>query len=92
MKHAKVTTTTATNEGTIIETESYYEQLSHAVREVERKRITSKQTVVADIIRILEHITKEGSPMVVIEVQAKVGVPHKIIERWVEYKESFNRK
>ena len=93
MKHAKVTTYTKQDDNTtVIDHESYYEQLAQVVREVRKQAVTSKETVVKDLIRGLEHITHEGSPKVVFEVQAKQGEPIKLITTYTEYKESFNRR
>ena len=90
MKHAKVTTTTPQPDGSIIiETESYYDKLSHAMKEIERQTLTSRNTVLSDIIHILEHITKDGSPKVTITIISRNKEPVKIIERWTEYKQDF---
>ena len=92
MKHAKVTTITQEGDYKVITNDSYFEQLAHSVREIEKKLVTSKSTVVADFIKIMEHITKEDSPKVVIEISGKEYEPKKITYRWTEYKESFNRR
>ena len=90
MKHAKVTTTTPQPDGSIIiESESYYDKLAHAVKEIERQSLTSRGTVLSDIIHILEHITKDNSPKVTITIMSKNNEPIKIIERWTEYKQDF---
>ena len=93
MKHAKVTTYTTESSGDVtIDHESYYEQLASVVREIRKQSVTSKETIVKDLIKGLEHITRGNSPKVTFVVEAKRGEPVKLITTHVEYKESFNRR
>ena len=91
-KHAKVTTITPQEDGTVeISAESYYEQLAHVLVEIEKRIPTSRQTILTEIINCLELITKEKSPKLVITIEAKNGEPMNLIKRWTTVKESFNR-
>lgn len=92
MKHAKVKTVQANEDGSItITNESYYEELSNYVKEIQKQQMTTTQTFEADIARVLEKITREGTPQLQLTIKATKGEPKKIIYRWIEKQEKLGR-
>lgn len=91
-KHQKIIKTTVEDDGTIIEvSESYYEKLAHRVEEREKQFMTSRESILKDIVTILGEIQK-GSPRITIVVDAKYNQPYRITKRWVVQKDNFDRR
>lgn len=93
IKHAKVTTSTLQEDGSIkTQTDSYYEELAHTIIKIEKQLPVTLNTLIKEIMTALEPITKEKSPEVNLRIKAKNGEPIQLIKRWVTTKESYNRK
>ena len=91
-KHEKVTTYRKQPDGTTkISTNSYYEELSHIMEEIE-KPYTNLDSTAAQLIltKSLERITSKESPQVIITIKAdnrgRGGI--KIVEKYVSIKKS----
>lgn len=90
-KHAKVTIKTPQEEGVHIRTESYYEVLSHATEEIQRRLPTNRNNLLKDIISCLEPILGDALE-VELTVKKKHGEPSEIIWGVTTLKQSYNRR
>lgn len=92
-KHAKVTKTEPQEDGSVkITQESYYEDLSFAQTEMEKRQFTSRGTILRDVISCIDLITHENSPEVNIQIKSKRGEPEIIIKRWVVERKHYGRR
>lgn len=92
LQHVKVVMPEPLKDGSVqYTTESYYEQLSHKMIEMEKQLPTNKQQVLKDVISCLDHLL-QGSPRLVLTIDAKHNEPVRIVKRWMVSKENFNRR
>jgi hypothetical protein len=92
LKHIKVVTPDPQPDGSVMyTTESYYEQLSHKMIELQKELPTNKQHVLQDIISCLDHLF-QGSPRLVLTIDASENEPIRIVKRWLVSRESFKRR
>lgn len=91
-KHQKITSHLVNDDGSKeITTRSYYEKLAKEVFEVEKPMVSSLDTLRKDVDNVLDHVLKEGSPRLVITVEAK-GDKIKLRKRYVTLDNNFSRR
>jgi hypothetical protein len=92
-KHQKITKYHKTEDGSIkIVQESYYEQLSQYVEEVEKPTMTSLYTFEQDILHTLTHITKDGAHRLILTIDTKNGEPCRITKKYMTIKQNYPRQ
>lgn len=94
-KHAKVITRTPRADGTVlIETESYFESLEAIEQEIRQSIKTTRETLLADVIKCLAAITSKETPELnlVIVTNPRTGEPDRIVKTWIIKKERLGRR
>lgn len=92
-KHQKVTKYIKLEDGGVkIVSDSYYEQLSQHIEEIEKNTLTSPYTLKQDVEHALSHITEDGALRLILTIETKNGEPTKIVKRWTTLKQSYPRK
>lgn len=94
-KHAKITEFTPQKDGsTLIDTKSYYEQLSSHHQEREYRRKTDSKNFIADIIQCASLIKDGKTTKLIIEIEADTYTrqPHKITHRYTVLHENYGRR
>jgi hypothetical protein len=90
-KHQKVTTYQKQGDEIKITSKSYYEELAQMLEEIEKPSITSFQTLKQDVEMALEHVLNDGSPKLVLTIEAK-GSNLKLTKRYITLKENYPRR
>lgn len=91
-KHEKRVTYEKQEDGSVkVTSKSYFEELSHIIEEVEKQTQSSFSTLKKDVEKMLEHITDDGSPKLVLTIELKAGQP-RITKRYVTLRQKFNRR
>lgn len=90
-KHAKVTTRTPQQNGTVlIEKKSYYDELSSIDEKIEQSIMTNKATFIADLLACVSPISDGISKKVWIEIEADANSePIRIVKIWQLRKQSY---
>lgn len=88
----KVTEYSKEKDGTIvIDSKSYYDDLSFHIIENEKVLESSFYTLKKDVEEALKHVINDGSPKIVLTIETKKGQV-KINKRWVEFKKDYPRR
>ena len=89
-KHQKVTTYSKAEDGsTKIESKSYYESLEQVVEEIEKHQLTTDDTIIKDVEKLLRLITHDKSPKLSITVTPRPTGGYKLTQRHVTIKKKF---
>ena len=93
-QHSKVRTFTPQPDGSIvINTESYYEDLSSVGQEIMRHYKTSARDIVADVIKCLDVFKHGGTHKLTIEISTDVDrMPTQITQTYMTNKEVFAKR
>lgn len=91
MRHAKVITITPVGVGMEeIKTEGYYDQLNSVKIETQQSILTSKASLLSDIIKCLSVLTdKESRELVITITTNQYYEPERIIKKWTVKKEQL---
>lgn len=90
MKHARVTTYTPQDDGTIeIKTEGYFENLNSVKQEVRQNLNTTKETLMQDVIKCMEVFTQTDTPELTLTLVKHRGEPRRIIKTYLVYKDKI---
>lgn len=94
LKHARLKRTSNQPDGTkLIQTESYYEDLSSYEEQVEQKIKTSKHTFLADLMKAVAPISDGVSRNVTLAIEADDNnIPYRIIQTVTVKKEHYGRR
>lgn len=94
MKHGKVTTITAQEDGIIKhETRSYHEHLASVKEQLEQHIQTNRDTFLSDIIACLRVITEQKTQHLIIEIKSDENFQPKLITKMYTTKiETFKRR
>ena len=91
MKYAKVKTSVPKADGaTAIQHKSYHEELSSIKEETQQSIMSSRMTLLTDIIKCLDVITKDISPELDIHIITE-NDKVRIVKTWTVKKEIFGR-
>lgn len=92
-KHEKVTTYTPLKDGGVkIMSESYYEELSGYVEEIEKPVLTSFNTLKRDVeLTVDKHFIQDKSAKLVLTLEMKNGEP-RLKKKWVVLKKNINHR
>jgi len=93
-KHEKVTTYRKQTDGSVeITTNSYFEELAHTMKEIEKPYTNLTDSTAQDIVNTaLERITSKDSPQVILTIKpdnrGRGGI--KIVEKYITVKKSVH--
>ncbi len=92
-KHQKITKYVPLKEGGIkIVSESYYEELSGLVEEIEKPVLTSFNTLKHDVeLAVDKHFIQDKSAKLVLTIELKNGEP-RLKKKWVTLRQNFKHR